>query len=441
MAFKRFKELKPFNWAFVKKLKDLSENEDFKKGDSLVTNAKEFPDEINVIDITSHKNSKIRRIYCTCGNVSSGDDEVPSVCPACGNNKAIVINSYNPGAILLGTVYHYDYDNTFDTMNLSVESVGVQINPKTDEYEFFLENNKVATITNNSLNMFRSLAGFDYERAVTPLSGNLLEVTKNWKGNNAKSKKRYRSVYNDRKSFTNLDSFFEAKEDYPNLMKDIDNYPAIVNLSIALGLSILSKTVTVEDILDNVIKCPTKYRPIIDDLFKRDEVYAFYSTGSSIDDNFQIFKNLDIIKTPELTQAIDYIVKHGKFSAAAIRSFLKSIAKYDYPEELEKILAKHILSNYIIEGTSVICNFDRKLQLLKTWGYPISEESLDKRNYNLIANMKKLETLGYNPDRVTLFANAFDVNPVESLKYLDSKRAPRKALKVEVENMVNEKYS
>ena len=95
-------------------------------------------------------------------------------------------------------------------------------------------------------------------------------------------------------------------------------------------------------------------------------------------------------------ETIKYLVGHSNFNGVEIRNLIKSIKSKSYSDEMQEVLAKFILANHITEGTSVLNAFTRQISFLTSHGYEVSEEMMDKKNFNSIKNLDYIENVvGY----------------------------------------------
>ena len=78
-------------------------------------------------------------------------------------------------------------------------------------------------------------------------------------------------------------------------------------------------------------------------------------------------------------------------------------------------------------------NYLKDTSYLRDKGMEVSITNLDTRNLNIVKNKEFITTTKkYNEKRTISFLNMFDLNPLESLQYLDSRRAPNKELRKQI---------
>lgn len=436
MAIRKFTQIKPSSWDVIEKMLKLQNNDNY-------NSYYKVPEDANVIYVEIQKsNVPMRRGFCKCGHsyMVKEDNKGNLIlkCPECGNDKVYKTTLWGTKREL-ANIKNFEIsgnkvsfiresfvlkESIIDT-ELEIKSVTIK-DAEATESDFVVINEEYK---NYKFKDFISVAPFTYEH---------LDFYFDYLN---------KLGYSNR-SYSELINLLKATKKCPNLIKDIEKYPYLVVFSSFTNCPDTDSKTTIDDIIDDFVKCPKEYRSLINKMFNRmnprEFSYYTYSMSSAgyIKNRLNIFEFWKTIKTDELKQSMDYIIRHSSAKASDIKNLLEDINRYKFSKEQEKILAKHLLANFVSHGTRTISKFKEKIDFLNTNGFIVSEENLDKRNFNLLRNLEHLRRYyDYSDERVSLFADAFDLNPLTSIQYLDSKRAPSKKLRQEIEEKMDKKYS
>lgn len=426
MALKKFTRLLPSDWEAIRKYDSFYEKGKVNRRRTRVSR-KDESNPIKLISIERSSPGKMYRNFCSCGNVSNSEN---SKCPICGNESSLNIEIY-AGCSRTSILDTYSIElnilNEIDCKRNSIfiEEVG-------DEFVFSYEENILeGKVKENEIDGFTG-RGEDFSNyaiedivKVYPYDLEGLEV---W------------DIYRTNKT-VGFKTYLEAKKNYPSLMASLKDYPKVISSALYKPASYINSKTTIKEVFDEGIKCPDEsFYPYINKIFAELRYDAFNSWRYS-HISLEIFKDWSSIKTEEMERALKYILGHSSFNAVDIATLIKKVIDVAKNDLEEKILAKFILSNYIIFGTNVVNEYVKKKTFLDANKIPVTEETLEKKNYNTVKNQKHLESLGYNPKRAQLFLNAFELDPISSLQYLESKRMPSKKLLQEIADKLDDKYS
>ena len=382
------------------------------------------------INFTVFSVNNITRSFCKCGYISNKDLES---CPKCGNNERYFKQTdYNP---VINREKKIEYDEMTDTITLSAKEYSVKANYSTQQFEikdtgWIVEYKIERGIITKSAHLRGYFDGYKISELRQILEPHL-EDLETWQHANV--------AYATNNDCTAIYTYLEAKENYPLLMKDLKNYPGIIQTCINKKISGLTSSTTFDDLVKSLKMPSNEYIPYVESLLRRSK-HSWYS-------RLNFFEFYDIIQTDELKKAVIYLLKHSSIDLSDYTNLLSNI-KYSIqdktnpllPDE-EKLLSKFLLSNFAIYKGSTLNRFLEIRSKVKDYGFTFTEEWLDKKNFNTLKNLKHLERTRYNPKRAKLFIDQFDLNPLASLDNLLTKRVPKKADLIATEEALDKKYS
>lgn len=426
MALKKFTRLLPSDWEAIRKYDSFIEKGNTSKKRIRATRENEGKP-INLVSILRSSPGKMYRNFCSCGNVSNSEE---SKCPICGTESSLNIEIYSgcsrtPILNTFSTELNILNEIECKRNSIFIEEVG-------DEFVFSYEENILeGKVKQNEIDGFtgrgEDFSNYDIETIVKIYPYDL-DGLKDW------------DIYRLNKT-QGFKTYLEAKKKFPALMESLIDYPKVISTALYKPEPYINDKTTIKEVFDEGLKCPDEsFYPYINKIFATLRYDSFNSWRYSYA-TFEIFKDWSSIRTEEMKKAIKYILGHSDFNAVDIATLIKKVSEVVKSDIEEKILARFILSNYIIFGTGVLSEYTKKRTFLETNGIPVTSETLEKKNYNMVKNKKHLESLGYNTKRAELFLNAFELDPLSSLKYLESKRMPNKKLMQEIQDKLDAKYS
>lgn len=383
---------------------------------------------INLLNIEMEYPSKIKRTFCKCGYASG---RLEDTCPDCGNSNKKKI-SYSS--------YRYSKDTIASDRKLQVESI---ISKKKKTYE-----DRVVGYENN---IYLSVDTTTNEYEISESGYTKLFEIGEFEAEDYTSS-RYSSNFNfDFKDFmvfypydtnglsklssgantiSGLIKFINYREEMPVVMNNINKYPGIVNAILSLASTTPFETISDWNEVYPILGIPKKeLYPYIEALVSNGSGHYYYGySHSSILKAFDSYNKMD----EEKKKIAEYFLIHGGLGVSDFTNLTEQLLTDISSSEVD-VLMSFARANYVSYGISIISKYKEKKKFLDSKGIDVNIASIDTRNYNLLKNKDYMTThQKYNEKRVSYFLEMFDMNPLESLKYLDSRRAPNKDLRKEL---------
>ncbi len=407
---KSFEKISPSSWDVVSKI---------------TVGKSEEP--CDLLNIERNYPEKIKRTYCKCGYASG---KIEEVCPECGNknHKKFEFNGSRTSNLLSikrlalesvktssGTyedrVIGYKNDITEETDEVAKEFVFKE----SGEQEVF-EIGEEEAVSYLPTGRYTTNFDFDYKEvsAMYPYDTDGLDKI------------------NGGNTVSGLISYVENKIKYPVLISNVKKYPGIVNyiLSDSTELPKYSMIKTWDEVYTILNVPEPRLYPYVESLASSERSYSRYygySCSGSLKNAFEEYKKLD----SDMKVIADYFLMHGGCDANTFKELTKTLNSMDTSEA--NVILNFVRMNYVSYGAEILRKYIEHRKFLLDEGLDINIANMDTRNYNLLKNKKHIvENQRYNEKRVSYFLEMFDLNPLESLKYLDSRRAPNKDLRAEL---------
>lgn len=374
------------------------------------------------IDFMLFEFGTIKRSFCKCGYVS-GNLNFTS-CPKCNNTNGITIKLKNSKIQNLITKHFVENDGSTiylkeNRINIGVISDELVLKDYGDEI--------IYEVNNFSINCYSKTNAYLWQD-----TNFFKEYNKN--GWDYKDYKYYGDANNVEEFF----KYIECYHEFPNIIKDISKYPNLIkfmidntlkNYNLSVKDAKLFKSIkNIEDYILTNICSKKELLPFIDKLFNND--MFFYRNYFSFD-NYNFFENYNNLLTNEVKDSIDYAIIHGDFKVRTINEIIDTVYNF-HDKEKEILFSNYLKDNYIIYGNTILNCFAEDLEFLIKNKEKVCTENLERRNLNILKNKYfMIEKAGYNEKKFNLFMDYFAENPLDSLKYLDSRRAPNKQMKEE----------
>lgn len=384
----------------------------------------------DIIHIIREYPENIKRTYCKCGYTSGNINH--ESCPKCGNKNLLMfhqLNNYN--SLLLA----YNCE-VVDGDPLLLKTTNYKIYPDKATNEFILE---------------KRLTTVDFEIYEDYIKEHKTESCHNYDLKEIKKCYKYSQDFFDlyrNKTVVGFLKFVESKSMFPIVYKNFDKIPNLGNFICGIweGLSDVERIKNLDELFFNVLKVPNKdLFPYIDKLYEKEDTWKYTRhswrhgrpTSPSHKVELSFFDNYHKFLTNEMRKTVDYLIIHGQFTASNIKDMMEEVINLKLDKENELLISHYIRNNYITNGSSVIREYSKDVKFLNDNGYSVTIANLDKRALNILKNLIYMEDRGYNPKKATFFLDMFELNPLDSLQYLDNKRAPNKLLIEELRNKLD----
>ena len=450
MALKTYKELDNLVWKTLEELNSYPEEELYCH--NLTYDCRNtIP---NVIKVKKKYNSKVSRFYCKCGYVSS--DIEKSACPVCGNKNSIYFEenySWSSRSFIKNLCDRYYLEPISNGVELKhssynffedVASSTFKLEKTVDEVCYRFTNTKAEKVEGGSRNTKLEelepfhLAYFDEFKEFVK------NTTKNEYGAGPVSP-NIESYYHFVNNKKDLPLIFSKNlcDKYPNLLYDLSTYLFSLKKSAHYSSSvsrddavrILEKLVKNEDDFIEKFLCLKNldFIPYLNKLYARYNNIARYNYSSVMKSNspevyYRAFFNISAL-SPNLQNAIYIMAMHSnRFYMSKLNILIGDIISECFSNEMQEVLASYIKLNYAIEGEYILISFKRDKDFLEKNGLEVNSTNIEKRTLNLYKNVEGLKNNGYNEKKVSYFLELFDLNPLESLSALKTRRAPSKKL-------------
>lgn len=383
-----------------------------------------YPDK-DLLNIKRDYPEKINRTFCTCGYTSG---KLETECPICGNKASKTFTINGTGSKTLEEIRTFELEYMENESRSFEECVSgykqetqVEIT-STNEFEFIkTPNNKEFSICSDRVDSSTTrYNSYNYEDFIKlyPYKLDGLEYFNNSSRG---------------ESIQKIVKFINCKKDFPVLMNNIKKYPNIVNCIVSNekaddSFKIITKFEEVYSLLN--VPDPKLY-PYIEKVFENIDSYGYRYYGTPTD-CFNTYNGL----SSKQKEVANYILIHGDCNIYDFKNICDSIDST--ADTLSNELLFFVKNNYISYGNKIIKEFKSHCDYLSGLGYEINITNLDSRNFNIIKNKEHItEKKKYNEKKTMFFLENFDLNPLESLKYLDTRRAPNKDLLKELSDKLD----
>ena len=419
---RKYTRLLPNDWKAIDEIAKLLDENHFEiQQDSCRPSSNAIANkDINLIRFHRQGRGRMFRNFCKCGYVSN--EEALVECPICGNKNILDVNpweNFYKKRLLTFRMLRLDTStNEIEgyTSSFVIEEVGEEL---CFTYSPFI---KTTTVKENEA--LGDWDNYSFEK--------ILELYPYKKDTFKYFKTRGYS------SHTRLEHYFEALKTYPTLMDSLEKYPNLISAAILCPYSGMDESSTIEDVFSKGLLCnDKKFYPYLYQMLERTKPTDFESY--SCRNKFNIFNGFDTF-TKDLKESIFYLIGHTKITGVAIGNIINSICYKSYDETKQNYLAKFILANFVKEGENVVSAFADRIYYLTSKGFEVTEDTIDTKNFLSIKHSIQLKTY-YNESRASLFMDAFDLNPLDSLKFLTSNKTPTKEEIEEINEKMDKKYS
>lgn len=370
----------------------------------------------DIIHIIREYPENIKRTYCKCGYTSGNINH--NSCPKCGNENLLTFHQLNGYRSLL-LAYNCE---VVDGDPVLLKTTNYKIYPDKATNEFILE---------------KCLTTVDFEIYEDYVKEHKTESVHKYDLNEIKKHYKYSQDFFDlykNQTVMGFLRFVESKSKFPVIHKNFDKIPNLGNLIYEIweGLSDIETIKSLDELFLDILEVPNKSLiPYIDKLYEKDNFRMRWSYHRSTISRLLCFDKYDFLKTEEIKKTINHLVMGGMFSCDEIGKIINDIVALGLDEKTEILLSVYIRSNYIVDGVNVVNNFKEDAKYLEHKGYSLFH-NLDKRTVNILRNLDEIECRKYNPKKATFILDMFELNPLESLQYLDNRRAPNKQLREEL---------
>lgn len=384
---------------------------------------------INLLNIERNYPEKIKRTFCKCGYASG---KIEDSCPVCGNkdSRKLEISST------------YTYSRTIDNISkVEINPCWSPIKTANEDRVVGFENIISAGINSTADEFVFTETGFEKRFEIGEFEA-IDYTTSSSRGYSRYSYSDFKeevfkqypysteglNKFENGNSVSGLMNFVNYRNEMPVVINNIKKYPGIVNYIANLANKVPFKSISKWDEVYPILGIKDKeLNPYIESLLNSKNSY-WNRSSSNITMTFEAFDHLD----EDLKPVAKYFLIHGDCNLELFNNFVEDLAKNFNPKEADVIM-NFVRANYVSLGAKVLKSYKERKEFLKSVGVDVNLINMDIRMFNLHKNKEYMTSKQkYNEKRVNYFLEMFDLNPLESLKYLDSRRAPNKNLRKEL---------